>query len=175
MYPDPPSGFPGKTYRYFNASGLPGGGVQYPFGFGLSYTTWAYSGVAVSPPAPAPCDTVNVTVTLANTGGVDGAEVVQLYVTQVGASVPAPIRALAAFARVWVPAGGATTLTLSIPPRLNSLMRDGDYLDVVSPGARDLWVGGASDPAAAPGVAASFAVTGAPTPVVQCEGAGLRR
>lgn len=162
MRPDPATGYPGRTYRYTTAP------VQFPFGFGLSYASFAYSGLAVSPPAPGPCDTVAVTVTVANTGAVDGDEVVQLYVSLPGASVPSPARALADFARVAVPAGGAVNVTLAVAPARNAVLREGDLAEVVEPGARVLWVGGASSPGFAPGVGGGYAVAGPTTPVSAC-------
>lgn len=62
----------GITYRYF------GGEVQYPFGYGLSYTTFSYSDVVLNNTAPLGCDYIGVSVTVYNTGKVDGDEVVQV-------------------------------------------------------------------------------------------------
>jgi beta-glucosidase len=164
MRNDSATGFPGRTYRYTSAP------VQYPFGFGLSYSTFSYSAPTVAPSAtPAPCDTVTVTVTVTNTSPLDGDEVVQLYLTLGNASVPVPRRQLAAFARVFVPGNGGTAkVTLEVRPSLQSVMRAGDYVDVVEPGLRTLWVGGASDPAVLPGAAAAYTVVGTTTPVGQC-------
>ena len=95
----------------------------------------------------------------------DGAEVVQLYLSLLEASTPTPRRALVAFDRVWLPAGTATRVSLTLTPRLNAVMRAGDYVDVVEPGRRVVYVGG--DSAAA--FSAGFATVGTVTPVAVCE------
>jgi len=101
-------------YRWYDARDL---AVQYPFGHGLSYTTFAYSGLAVSAGgegADGEADgaglTVHVTVT--NTGGVPGREVVQCYVSLPGSAVPRAPRALAAFAVVDLAPGEAREVEL---------------------------------------------------------------
>ena len=86
------------------------------------------------------------------------------------ATVPTPVRALADFARVAVPAHSSATVTLRIPPRLNAVL-DEALQDVVPPGPRSLWVGGASDPEAAPGMRGGWVTVGAATPVSVCEAA----
>ena len=155
----PEGGYPGRTYRYTTAE------VLYPFGYGLSYSAFSYSNLTISPRAPGPCDPVLVSVTLANASPVDGAEVVQLYLSLLEASTPTPRRALVAFDRVWLPAGTATRVSLTLTPRLNAVMRAGDYVDVVEPGRRVVYVGG--DSAAA--FSAGFATVGTVTPVAVCE------
>lgn len=162
MRPDPADGYPGRTYRYTTA------GVLYPFGHGLSYSSFVYSKLSIAPAAPTPCDTITVSADVTNTSPIDGEEVVQLYLALRGASVPTPLRALVDFVRVAIPAGVTRTVTLRVTPRLNSLMRAGDYEDVVQPGVRTLYVGGTS---ALAGLAlrGDVTVTGAETPVARCE------
>lgn len=65
------AGYPGRTYRYTTAP------VLLPFGYGLSYSSWRYGDLTVTPAAPRPCDDVAVSVTLYNDSPVDGSEVVQ--------------------------------------------------------------------------------------------------
>jgi len=86
-------------YRGYDAAALD---VAFPFGFGLSYTTFAVSdlGVAVSGSVQQGDLTAQVTVTVANTGAVAGAEVVQVYVRDVEASVARPVRELKGFVKV---------------------------------------------------------------------------
>ena len=90
----------GRTYRYFKGDPL------YPFGYGLSYTTFEYSNLAVSETSPTLIP-VNVTVDLKNSGKVAGEEVVQIYVSNKTASTVVPITALKGFQRVYLKAGEA--------------------------------------------------------------------
>jgi len=98
----------GQTYRYFKGEPL------YPFGYGLSYTTFEYSDLNIPDQARA-SDPVTVSVKLANTGGLDGEEVVQLYVAQINPTVPSPLRSLKAFARVRLKAGESRTVQFTLP------------------------------------------------------------
>ena len=91
-------GMQGRTYRYFKGSAL------YPFGFGLSYTNFNYSGLKISPPTTTG-KKVSVTVKLTNTGNLAGEEVVQLYLSHPDVKSIAPIRALKGFQRVYLKAG----------------------------------------------------------------------
>ena len=85
----------GRTYRYFDGDPL------FPFGYGLSYTTFAYRDLAL-PEAVFSGEEVQVSVEVENTGSVPGEEVVQLYVTDVDASAPVPIRSLAGAQRIFL-------------------------------------------------------------------------
>ena len=82
----------------------------FPFGFGLSYTTFTYRDVRLSAPSITPGDTLKVAVTVSNSGEREGAEVVQLYVRDEVASVTRPVRALAALRRVSLRPGEASTV-----------------------------------------------------------------
>ena len=99
----------GRTYMYF--SGEP----QYPFGYGLSYTTFAFSNLTVSRPSIALPDTVTVSVDVANTGTRAGDEVVQVYGRFIGSPVERPAKKLVGFARVTISAG--QTRRVEIPVR----------------------------------------------------------
>jgi beta-glucosidase len=100
------------TSRYLDSPNTP----LYPFGYGLSYTTFALSNLTLSRPAVGLSDSLEVTVTLANTGRVDGEEVVQLYTRQVTASVTRPVEELRAFRRVQLKAGERTELRFVLHP-----------------------------------------------------------
>jgi beta-glucosidase len=99
----------GRTYMYFR------GEPQFPFGHGLSYTTFAFANLAVSKPSIALAGTVTVGVDVANTGRRDGDEVVQVYARFIGSPVERPLKKLVGFARVSVPAG--QTRRVEIPVR----------------------------------------------------------
>nr|BFF19964.1 hypothetical protein GCM10025730_34850 [Promicromonospora thailandica] len=96
-------------YRWYDARDLT---VQYPFGHGLSYTTFAYAGLAVGRPADG--EALDVRVTVTNTGGVAGREVVQCYVSLPGSAVPRAPRALAAFAVVDLAPGESREVALTV-------------------------------------------------------------
>ena len=120
MYPNATAKTNGITYRFFQ------GNVTYPFGFGLSYTDFAYSGAALDKASYKPCDAIGVTVTVRNTGAVDSDEVVQVYVATPKATVPSPQIRLAAFTRVHIEAGSTATVSLSVAPRRHAVVHDGD-------------------------------------------------
>ena len=90
-------------YRYYQTAGVP---VAFPFGYGLSYTIFAYSDLKVT------ADSVTLTVT--NTGARDGAEIVQVYIAKPGAEIFRPVQELKAFARVPLAAGESRTVTLPL-------------------------------------------------------------
>ena len=88
----------------------------YPFGFGLSYTTFAYSDVSVSNAKPAGNTPIEATVTLTNSGKYDGAEVVQLYIRDLVGSITRPIKELKGFQKVYLKAGESKKVTFKISP-----------------------------------------------------------
>lgn len=115
----------------------------FPFGHGLSYTTFAYSDLAVARPVYGREDTVEVSVTVANTGKRPGREAVQLYVRDSVASKSRPIRELKAIDKISLRPGEARRVTLTVPvSTLGFHLDDGRY--VVEPGRFDVWVGGSS-------------------------------
>jgi len=94
-------------------------GVQplFPFGFGLSYTTFSFSGIHISPSGYDGTQPVTVTFTVTNTGSVPGAEVAQLYVGEQNAPVPRPIRELKGFQKVLLNPGQSKKVTLKLDQR----------------------------------------------------------
>ena len=90
-------------YRYYDTAGIP---VRYPFGYGLSYTTFAYSNIQTSKD--------QVTFIITNTGNVDGAEVAQVYVSCVNGKVFRPKKELKGFAKVFLKAGESKTVTVAL-------------------------------------------------------------
>jgi beta-glucosidase len=130
----------GRTYRYFRGEPLWG------FGFGLSYTTFAYKNLQV-PALFEAGDEVKLSVDVTNSGKLDGEEVVEVYVTDKEATVPVPLRSLAAFKRVMLRAGETKKVEFTLKPEQFSLL-DNDYHRVIEPGTFILSVGG-KQPAAA--------------------------
>lgn len=99
----------GRTYRFFRGDPL------YPFGHGLSYTTFRYAGLRTSAPSLAASDTVEVSVDVTNTGPRAGDEVVQLYVSFPNSAVDRPLRELRGYARVALRPGETRTVRLALP------------------------------------------------------------
>ena len=120
----------GRTYRYFKGEPL------YPFGYGLSYTQFVYSNLRYDVG-----DSVKVSVDVRNTGERDGDEVVQLYLTDVAASAPVPIRTLVGFDRISLRPKEKRTVTFTITPRQMSLI-DNRGRRVIEPGEFMISAGG---------------------------------
>ncbi|MCU0419660.1 MAG: beta-glucosidase BglX [Cyclobacteriaceae bacterium] len=89
----------------------------YPFGYGLSYTTFVYGDVQLSAAETIASDSITATIEVANTGTYDGAEVVQLYIRDVVASVTRPVKELKGFQKVFLKAGERKTVTFAITAR----------------------------------------------------------
>jgi beta-glucosidase len=124
---------------------------RYPFGFGLSYTTFAYSNLKLSAARARVSDTITATVTVTNNGSREGVEVVQLYVRDEVASVSRPVRELKAFRRVALRPAESRTVELRIAVR--DLWFYGlDMKPVVEPGTFRVYVG----PNSAEGLEATF-------------------
>jgi beta-glucosidase len=145
-------GMKGRTYRYFKGEPL------YPFGYGLSYTTFAYSGLrlahTVATGAVAP-----VSVTVQNTGSRNGDEVVQLYVRHLHVQGPAPIRALEGFARVHLRPGEKQVVTFKLSPRALSLVRE-DGQRIEGAGEVEIFAGGGQPLAGVAGQHGVVRITG---------------
>jgi len=116
----------------------------FPFGFGLSYTTFDYSNLHVSRSTIRGSESVTVTVDLKNTGSRAGTEVAQLYVRDDVASVTRPVRELRGFRRVTLQPGQSQTLTFTLVPE-DLAMYDRDMRRVVEPGGFTVWAGGDSN------------------------------
>ncbi len=132
-----------RTYRYF------GGEVLYPFGYGLSYTKFAYAKPVVSATSVKAGGAVTVSVNVTNSGGRDGDEVVQLYTSRKADG--APIRALQAFQRISLKTGETRKVTFTLDAKAMSVV-DADGHRQVDAGPVDVWIGG-GQPVERPGLA----------------------
>ena len=134
-----PTGPDKYTSKYIDLPVTP----LFPFGHGLSYTTFSYSDLRLGAPRITPTGTLRVSVTVTNTGSREGAEVVQLYVHDEVASVTRPVRALAGFRRVSLKPGEARTVEFSLTPKELGLYNK-DMKFLVEPGKFRVFVGGSS-------------------------------
>jgi len=124
----------GRTYRYFTGEPL------FPFGYGLSYTRFAYRDLQV-PASVRAGDSVQVSAEVENAGSVVGEEVVEVYVSNKSATIPVPIRALAGIERISLSPGERRRVTFTLTPRQLSLI-DAAGQRVVEPGDYEISVGG---------------------------------
>jgi beta-glucosidase len=129
----------GRGDDYNNLSGQP----LFPFGFGLSYTSFEYSGLSIDKKEISASDSFTATFKIKNTGKCDGDEVIQLYIRDVLASVSQPIIALKDFRRVHLKAGEEQSLSFIITPKMLSLL-NGDLKRVVEPGDFRILIGASS-------------------------------
>ena len=132
--------FPSKNNNYVQGDDSP----QFIFGFGLSYTTFKYANLQVTPPAAGSKDDISVTFDVTNSGNRDGDEVAQVYARETTASVATPVRALKAFSRIHLKAG--ETKTIHLPLKQSDLEVWGASQQwKLEPGEFTIWVGGSSD------------------------------
>jgi beta-glucosidase len=124
----------GKTYRFFTQEPL------YPFGYGLSYTSFSYSNLSIPEKANSG-EKINVRVTVTNTGKIAGDEVVELYLTDEKASTPRPIRELEGFTRVTLNPGESKVVEFKLEPRQFSIINNKEKR-VIEPGYFTVSIGG---------------------------------
>ena len=115
----------------------------FPFGFGLSYTTFAYSNLKISPAKIGPADKATVSVTVTNSGKRAGDEIVQLYIRDLVSSVTRPVMELKDFKRISLAPGESKTVDFVITPDKLSFL-DLNMKSVVEPGVFDIMVGTSS-------------------------------
>jgi beta-glucosidase len=151
----------GRTYRYFKGDPL------YPFGFGLSYTTFTYGQPRFAAARVRAGAVAQVSVEVRNSGATSGDEVVQLYVTDVASKFPVPIRSLAGTKRVFLKAGEKRIVSFTIAPEQMAVIDDsgkrvvepGEF--VVSLGGKQPGFTGSADAKSSGVVSGKFWVTGA--------------
>lgn len=125
--------------HYIDAENSP----LYPFGYGLSYTTFKYDNFKVHGESFSVNDTVKVSVQLTNTGKYDGKEVVQLYIRDLFASITRPVKELKGFELVTLKVGESKTIEFSLSKdELGFYNNNGDF--IIEPGDFDVFIGGSS-------------------------------
>jgi beta-glucosidase len=129
----------GRGDDYNNLSGLP----LFPFGYGLSYTTFEYSDIKLSNNNISKTDSTTVSFTIKNTGARDGDDVVQLYIRDLLSSVARPVMELKGFQRIHFKAGESKVISFSITPELLSMLNS-KMEEVVEPGDFRIMVGASS-------------------------------
>lgn len=131
-------------YRYYDAKKMD---VRFPFGYGLSYTTFAYSNLKLSATQIKDTDTLTVSVDITNTGSMAGKEVVQLYVSDVESTVIRPVKELKGFDKVELQPGETRTVTFTLGKRAfaywNTQIHDwhvesGEFRILVGKSSRDI-------------------------------------
>ena len=143
-------GMAGRTYRFFEGEPL------FHFGFGLSYTTFDYSDLEVTPSTLSGGESVRVSATVTNCGDMAGDEVVQLYVTDDEASAPVPLRQLQGFTRIHLEPGKSRPVSFTLQPSQMACYTE-EGKQVVEPGQFTVSVGGGQPVA---GGSATECVTG---------------
>jgi beta-glucosidase len=130
---------PSRKRKYVDDDGQ----ALFPFGFGLSYTTFCYAHLLVQTPPAASYDAVHVSVEVTNTGEREGDEVPQLYLRQDTSSVETPERSLKGFSRVHLKPHEAKTVSFDVPQSELAIWNaEGKW--VTEPGTFTIWVGGSS-------------------------------
>ncbi len=142
----------GRTYRYFEGKPL------YPFGYGLSYTTFAYSGLTLPKSAIKAGDPLSAEVTVTNTGKREGDEVAQFYLLFPHVA-GAPLRALRGFNRVHLKAGESQTVRFELKERDLSMVTEAGE-PIIAEGKYSVSIGGGQPDTGAPSVAGTFQVKG---------------
>jgi beta-glucosidase len=128
----------GFTYMYLKGAPL------FPFGHGLSYTTFAYSNLKVSPATLSTTGTLTVSIDVKNTGDRTGDEVAQLYIHEAKPAVVRPAEELRGFQRITLKAGETRTLTFTVPAAKLAYWDERTHAFVVNPGTFDVLVGASS-------------------------------
>jgi beta-glucosidase len=129
----------GRTYLYLHQKPL------YAFGFGLSYTTFAYSNLRLSSARMDANGEVTASVDVKNTGKRDGDEIVQMYVAYPGSSVERPLEELKGFERISLHAGENKTVSFQLPAKSIAYWKDEASGFVVEPGTLEVRIGSSSD------------------------------
>jgi beta-glucosidase len=132
----------GRGDDYENLTGLP----LFPFGYGLSYTSFEYSNLIIEKPIAKKGDPINISFVVTNTGKLAGDEVAQLYLRDQIASVARPVQALKGFERIHLAAGASKTIKLTLNPedfemlneKMETVIEPGDFTIMIGSSSRDI-------------------------------------
>jgi beta-glucosidase len=128
----------GNTYMYFKDNPL------YPFGYGLSYTSFAYANLNVSSPLLPSNGEIKVTVDVTNSGKITGDEVVQLYVRYLNSAVERPVKQLKGFVRLPITAGNTANIAITLKAGDLAYWNEKEHAFKVEPGKIELLIGASS-------------------------------
>lgn len=128
----------GRTYRFMKERPL------FPFGYGLSYTTFTYGAATFNKQTAGSEDNLSVVVPVSNTGSRDGEEVVQVYLSKVGDEA-GPVKTLRAFKRVSVPSGKTVDVHITLSKKDLEWWNEDTHSIQFCPGEYQVWIGGSSD------------------------------
>jgi beta-glucosidase len=131
---------PSRIHKYVDDDGKP----LFPFGFGLSYTTYRYDHLTVDAAHSGSTQPIKITVDVANTGSREGDEVAQLYLREDVTSVETPARSLAGFSRIHLKPGETKTVVFSVP-KAQLAVRNAEGKWAIEPGQVTVWAGGSSE------------------------------
>jgi beta-glucosidase len=144
----------GRTYRYFSGEPL------YPFGYGLSYTTFAFNNLKFAKDVLSANDDLSASVEVTNTGRAAGDVIVQLYLSRPGVE-GAPVRSLAGLQRLSLNPGENKSVSIQVPNRNLSVITSDGTRKIV-PGDLQIWVGD-GQPVTRAGLTKAAGVTGSVT------------
>jgi len=137
----------GYVAQYLDVAPTP----EYPFGYGLSYTTFEYSATKAEKEQFAVNEKIKVSATIKNTGKIDGSEIVQLYIRDLSASITRPVKELKRFKKVFLKAGESISIQFEISANdLGFYNNQGKFL--IEPGKFDIWIA----PNSAEGIKTTF-------------------
>ncbi len=127
----------GRTYRYMTKDPM------YPFGFGMSFATFEYQDAIIDREVIKLGESVNIEVTVKNTGKIEADEVIQLYITDLGATVTVPLYSLKEFKRIHLKSGESSRIKFTITPEMMEIVNE-DGESVLEPGEFKVTIGGSS-------------------------------
>ncbi len=128
-------------YRWFDTKKI---APLFPFGFGLSYTTFEYGKLAVEKKICSKDETVKISFTLKNTGKVKGSEVIQAYISELKPTVIRPIKGLKAFSKISLESGESKDVVLNLPVKDWAFYNDKISKWVINPGKYTINIGSSS-------------------------------